>query len=228
MLPSSLSENVRPELFNPYTKDIIESTEIFIVEKTKTARRFMKAIFKEKDIDNCIFHELNKHTEEYELETFLAGAMQGKNIALLSEAGCPGIADPGAKIVRIAHQKNIRIVPVPGPSSIYMALMASGFNGQHFEFHGYLDKDQSKRKKQIQHLESTAQRMSSSQIFMETPFRNKHLFEDLINVCNKNSLLCIARNISEPEEYIQTKTIGDWEKTKIDLNKRPCIFILGS
>ena len=227
MIPSSLSETTNPDLFSPTLVSILENVDDYIVEKTKTARRFIKALVKDKVIDNCIFQELNKHTEEMEIHSFLAMAENGKDMAMISEAGCPGIADPGAAVVRVAHERNIRVIPIAGPSSIYMALMASGLNGQHFQFHGYLDKDQGRRIKQLKDLEREVSKNGSAQIFMETPFRNKNLFEDLMQNCSEATLLCIARNISEPQEIIQTKSISDWKKTKIELHKEPCIFILG-
>ena len=227
LIPSSLSENVRPELFNPITLDIIKETKVFIVEKVKTSRRFIKALIKEKDIDECTFFELNKHSIEQDKEQFLQPATEGNDIALISEAGCPGIADPGAFICRLAHKKGIKTVPIPGPSSIYMALMASGLNGQHFEFHGYLNKERNERKRQLKEMETKSKKSKAAQIFMETPFRNQHIFDDVIHSCNSDTLFCIARNISESDELILTKTIREWKNAKIDLNKRPCIFILG-
>ncbi|MEM7161828.1 MAG: SAM-dependent methyltransferase [Bacteroidota bacterium] len=227
LLPSSLSEEVNHAYFNPYTTDIIRNTQYFIVEKTKTARRFMKALFKDKEIDTCKFFELNKHSDDLDIQYFLNPALEGNDMAIISEAGCPGIADPGSVIVKKAHEKGIRVIPVPGPSSIYMALMASGFNGQQFEFLGYLSKEQKERRRQLQNAERKAQN-GISQIFMETPFRNMHLLEDTLENCSSSTLLCLARNITEKDEFIQSQTIAEWRKQKVDLHKRPCIFILGN
>lgn len=227
MLPSSLAETTDSNLFNPATASIIKEVDHYIVEKTKTTRRFIRAIQKDKNIDNCTFQELNKHTDSSEVASMLIKAMEGENMAMISEAGCPGIADPGSVVAKMAHEKDIKVVPIPGPSSIYLALMASGFNGQKFTFHGYLAKEQDRRVKQIKQLERSAISLSSSQIFMETPFRNGHLFDDLLKHCSSNTLLCVACNITGSQEFIKTKAIKDWKKGKTDLHKKPCIFILG-
>lgn len=199
----------------------------FIVENIKTTRRFLRKLDPEFDIDNSYFSILNKHTNSNEIQNFLQPCREGENIGLISEAGCPGIADPGATIVSIAHRENIRVIPLIGPSSIFMALMASGLSGQNFCFNGYLPIDKSLRIKKIKQLSSSCMN-GSSQIFMETPFRNDSLLTDLLKNLNENIMLCIASNISSNDEFIKTLTIKDWKKNRPKLNKKPSIFILGN
>lgn len=199
----------------------------FIVENIKTTRRFLRQLDPEFDIDNSYFSILNKHTNSNEIQNFLQPCRDGQNIGLISEAGCPGIADPGATIVSIAHKENIRVIPLIGPSSIFMALMASGLSGQNFCFHGYLPIDKSLRIKKIKQLSSSCMN-GSSQIFMETPFRNDSLLTDLLKNLNENSMLCIASNISSNGEFIKTLSIKSWKQNIPKLNKKPSIFILGN
>ena len=199
----------------------------FIVENIKTTRRFLRKLDPEFDIDNSYFSILNKHTNSNEIQNFLQPCREGENIGLISEAGCPGIADPGATIVSIAHRENIRVIPLIGPSSIFMALMASGLSGQNFCFNGYLPIDKSLRIKKIKQLSSSCMN-GSSQIFMETPFRNDSLLTDLLKNLNENIMLCIASNISSNDEFIKTLPIKDWKKNRPKLNKKPSIFILGN
>jgi 16S rRNA (cytidine1402-2'-O)-methyltransferase len=198
----------------------------FIVENLKTTRRFLRKLDPEFDIDNSTFHVLNKHTKLNEINAFLQPCREGKNIGMISEAGCPGIADPGANIVAIAHKENIKVVPLIGPSSIFMALMASGLNGQNFCFNGYLPIDKALRIKKIKQLSSSCNN-GISQIFMETPFRNDSLLGDILLHCNEDIKLCIASNISTYNELIKTYTIKKWKEKKLSLNKKPSIFILG-
>ncbi len=199
----------------------------FIVENIKTTRRFLRQLDPEFDIDNSYFSILNKHTNSNEIQNFLQPCRDGQNIGLISEAGCPGIADPGATIVSIAHKENIRVIPLIGPSSIFMALMASGLSGQNFCFHGYLPIDKSLRIKKIKQLSSSCMN-GSSQIFMETPFRNDSLLTDLLKNLNENIMLCIASNISSNGEFIKTLSIKSWKQNIPKLNKKPSIFILGN
>jgi 16S rRNA (cytidine1402-2'-O)-methyltransferase len=199
----------------------------FIVENIKTTRRFLRQLDPKFDIDNSFFSILNKHTKLNELHNFLQPCREGKNIGLISEAGCPGIADPGASIVSIAHKEDIRVIPLIGPSSIFMALMASGLSGQNFCFHGYLPIDKSLRIKKIKQLSSFCIK-GSSQIFMETPFRNDALLTDLLINLNEDIKLCIAANISSNSEVIKTLSVKEWKKDRPKLNKKPSIFILGN
>ena len=171
---------------------------------------------------------LNKFTQVTELPSYLDSCLQGRNIGLLSEAGCPGIADPGAEVVKIAHEKDIQVVPLVGPSSILLALMSSGMNGQSFAFKGYLPIDKSERKSALKNLERISIKENQSQIFIETPYRNNKMLEDIINCLQADTRLCIACDITLTTEYIKTKKVKEWKSTKIDINKRPAIFLIQS
>lgn len=204
----------------------IDFIDNYIVENEKTARRFIKAILPTKrqpELKLCI---LNKHTETSEHAGFLQPCIEGNNVGLMSEAGCPGVADPGAAIVKLAHEKGIQVVPLVGPSSILLALMASGMNGQSFAFNGYLPIDKGEKKSTLKNFEKLSQDKNQAQIFIETPYRNNKLLEDLLVTLQPNTHLCIAADITQPTEYIKTKTVVQWKKEKIDLHNRPCIFIL--
>jgi len=169
---------------------------------------------------------LNQHTPVQEISGYLNSISEGKNIGIISEAGCPGIADPGADVVKMAHEKNIQVVPLVGPSSIFLALMASGFNGQNFAFNGYLPKERPDRIKKIKELERLAQQKDQTQLFIETPYRNTHMLEDILTSCEGSTKLCIACDITLSTEYIKTKTIAAWKKQVPDINKRPTIFLI--
>jgi len=227
LIPTTLGEteslsNVFPE----YNLKIIHQLKVFIVEKIRTARRFLKAVKHPVPIEEMQFFELNKHTPEEEIATFLQAAGKGISIGFISEAGAPAVADPGASIVRLAHQKNIQVVPLVGPNSIIMALMASGFNGQQFAFHGYLPKEPSARMRKIKQLEQEVYRKDITQIFIETPFRNNQMLESLTKTLQTGTLLCVAANISLPDETIVTKRVADWKKEKADFNKKPAVFLI--
>jgi len=226
MIPVRLGDDIKLEVLPISIKKIIESTTHYIVENEKTARRFIKKISPTKSQPSLQLSLLNKFTEDIELSSFLEPCLKGFNIGVLSEAGCPGIADPGADIVKLAHQKNIQVVPLVGPSSILLALMASGMNGQGFCFNGYLPIDKQERKQKIKHLERLSFEQNQSQLFIETPYRNEKLLEDLTSILNPNTRLCIAVDITLTTEYIKTLSISQWKKTKVELHKRPCIFII--
>ena len=211
----------------PYTvKRTIELLDDYIVENEKTARKFIKSIYPEKVQANLCLFSLNKHTQVSEHNGMIQACLEGKNMGLMSEAGCPGIADPGAVIVKLAHEKGITVVPLVGPSSITLALMASGMNGQSFAFNGYLPIEKSEKKAALKQLERLAQDKNQSQLFIETPYRNNKLVEDLLQCLQPNTFLCIACDITLPTEYIKTMRVQDWKKVKIDLHNRPTIFIL--
>lgn len=227
LIPNVLSEgdwqNVLPAQIHP----ILTHTKHFIVENIRTARRFMKQVNSEINIDECTFYELNKRTRSSEIPAFLKPLAQGFDVGIISEAGCPGIADPGADVVRMAHQKGFRVIPIVGPSSILLALMASGLNGQNFAFNGYLPVKPTERIKEIAALEKRIKINRQTQIFIETPYRNNHIINDLLKTCSPSMLLCIAANITGKDEFIATKTIQDWQMKVPELHKQPVIFLLG-
>lgn len=226
LIPTTLGENEPLEVLPISIKRAIEEIDYYIVENEKSARRFIKKISPRKPQPSLLIEVLNKYTEPEVIPTFLQPCLEGHNVGVLSEAGCPGIADPGADVVKIAHQKNIQVVPLVGPSSIVLAMMASGLNGQNFAFNGYLPIDTTERKKAIKSLEKKSIDLGQSQIFIETPYRNDKLLAELTKTLSINTLLCIACDITLSTEFIATKKISDWKKTVLDLNKRPAIFIL--
>ena len=226
LIPTTLVEISFERILPAFNTEIISALKYFIVEDVRTARRFIKKSNPEIEIDNLTFFILNQHTSPAELSSFLKPMSNGNDVGIISEAGCPAIADPGADVVALAQKENYDVVPLVGPSSILLALMASGFNGQSFAFNGYLPVQPVERAKAIRQLESKANSNNQSQIFIETPYRNMKMFEDLIQTCNPNTPLCIAADITLPNEFIKTKTIKTWKNYKPDLNKRPCIFII--
>ena len=227
LLPVTLGESAYDQVIPIYNNKIVQEIDVFIVENIKTARRFIKRVAPEKQIDDLIFYEINKRTNLDMLPTFLKPIFEGKNIGVISDAGCPGVADPGADVVALAHENNIKVVPLIGPSSLLLSLMASGFNGQSFCFNGYLPKEQKDRVRKLKELERIANAQKQTQLFIETPYRNQHVFDDLLLNCNPSSKLCIAVDITLPSEQILTKTIAEWKNFKIDLTKRPCVFLMG-
>jgi len=226
LIPTTLGNNEPLEVLPISVKKVIEQTDVYIVENEKTARRFIKKIYSAKPQASLEFSVLNKFTNPMEHPKFLEPCLSGVNIGLLSEAGCPGIADPGADIVKLAHQKNIKVVPLVGPSSILMAMMSSGMNGQSFTFNGYLPIDKDERKNEIKRLERLSFEQNQSQIFIETPYRNNKLLEDLSAFLGHNTAICVACDITLPTEYIKTQSAIEWKKNIVDLHKRPTIFII--
>jgi 16S rRNA (cytidine1402-2'-O)-methyltransferase len=225
LIPNYLGEPSKHK-FDITILSTIEKIEYFIFENEKPGRAFIKSILPQKSQAKLIVSVLNKFTKEESLISFLGPCLEGNNIGLISDAGCPGIADPGAKIVSIAHEKKITVVPLVGPSSIFLALMASGINGQNFKFNGYLSIDKKTRKDQIILLEKKSN--FSTQIFMETPYRNENLILDLVKFLKPSTKLCIATDITLDSELIKTDTIENWKKNKVKYNKRPSIFIIQS
>ncbi len=226
LIPTTLGESNPFDVLPQTVKNTIDQLDYFIVENEKTARHFIKKISPDKSQPKLHLSILNKRTENSEYETFLEPCLNGISVGILSEAGCPGIADPGADVVALAHKKNIRVIPLVGPSSILMAMMASGMNGQSFAFNGYLPIDKAEKKKTIQHFEKISLDRNQSQIFIETPYRNNKLIEDLITILHKDTLLCIASDISLDTEFIVTKSTAQWRNFVPDLHKRPAIFII--
>ena len=226
LIPTRLGDNPPLEVLPLSIKKVIENLNHYIVENEKTARRFIKRISPKKSQNSLKIKVLNKFTDVLELSTFLDPCTRGESVGILSEAGCPGIADPGSEIVQLAHNKNIKVIPLVGPSSVFLALMSSGMNGQNFAFNGYLPIDKSERRNELKRLERLSFEQGQSQLFIETPYRNNKLLEDLIGILQPNTRLCIACDITLPTELIKTKTISDWKKSTVDLHKRPAIFII--
>lgn len=226
LIPTTLGDNDPLDVLPITIKNIIEQTNTFIVENEKTARHFIKKITPDKLQSALKIHLLNKYTDDTELPKFLESCSKGIDVGLLSEAGCPGIADPGADVVRLAHQLDIKVVPLVGPSSILMAMMGSGMNGQSFTFNGYLPIDKDERKKEMKRLERLSFELNQSQVFIETPYRNNKMLEDICNILEKNTSICVACDITLPTEFIKTLSVNEWSKKKVDLHKRPTIFII--
>ena len=227
LIPVTLGDSAIEQVIPNFNKEIINEIDVYIVENIKTARRFLKKSGLIKEIDELTFFELNKRTHITELGEFIKPIFEGKDVGIMSEAGCPGVADPGADIVALAQHKEIKVVPLVGPSSILLALMASGFNGQNFCFNGYLPKNQKDRIHKIKELEKRVKNFQQTQLFIETPYRNTNILEDLLKNCFPTTKLCIAVDITLPTERILTKTIEEWKRIKINLNKRPCMFLIG-
>lgn len=207
--------------------EVIAQLNHFAVEHIKEARRLLVKLNLKHKIDESEFYELNKRSEQEDVEIILNQLKAGNSIGIISDAGCPGIADPGARLVDLAHQNNYQVVPLIGPSSILLALIASGFNGQSFTFHGYLDREPFKRAQQIKQLESESRKSQHTQILMETPYRNEALIEDLFKELSGETKVCIAADISLPTEYIRTKKVSEWKKIqRPSFNKRPAIFLI--
>ncbi len=226
LIPVSLGDSSENAVFPPINKEIINGIDDFIVENEKSARRFIKQILPEKSQPALKLKALNKFTDPAEIMNFLDPARNGKNMGLLSEAGCPGVADPGAEIVKLAHRFGIQVVPLVGPSSILLAMMASGMNGQSFTFHGYLPIDKKERKNELRQLERISAEKNQAQIFIETPYRNMKFLEDLIQILHPATRICVACDLTLPSEFIKTATASEWKYIKVDLHKRPAIFII--
>ncbi|MFS4468133.1 SAM-dependent methyltransferase [Maribacter sp. 2210JD10-5] len=226
LIPSTLGEIAPLEVLPISIKRAIESIDYYVVENDKTARHFIKKVSPRKSQPSLQLFLLNKFTEPTEIPSFLNPCLEGLDMGVLSEAGCPGVADPGAAVVALAHEKGIQVVPLIGPSSILLALMASGFNGQNFAFNGYLPIDSTERKKELKKLERKSRDSGQSQIFIETPYRNNKLKEELERTLSPDTKLCIAVDITLPTEYIKTQAISRWKTEKTDLHKRPAIFII--
>ena len=226
LIPTTLGDNEPLEVLPLSVKKVIEELDCFIVENEKTARKFIKRITPRKSQPSLTILKLDKYADQLEVRSYLDVCETGVSIGLLSEAGVPAIADPGADIVKIAHENNIRVIPLVGPSSILLALMSSGMNGQQFTFNGYLPIEKSERKKELKLLEKISYERNQSQIFIETPYRNNSMLSDICDILGKQTSLCIASDITLPTEYIKTKTIAQWRHVSVDLHKRPTIFII--
>lgn len=229
MIPVAISESEIESVLPDYNKEIISGLSHFIVENVRTARRFLKKVDRNIDISRLTFYELNAHTPDHEIFGYLDALRRGVPMGLMSEAGCPGVADPGADVVRIAQTEGLRVIPLVGPSSILLSLMASGLNGQRFSFQGYLPVDNAERNKTIRELEQMSIRHDMTQIFIETPYRNQKMFESLLKNLRDETLLCVASAITSPEkESIVTHRVNLWKKEKVNLEKEPTIFLFYS
>ena len=226
LIPVTLGDTEHRRVLPEYNRDVILSIRHFIVENVRTARRFLKKVEPGIVIDDLTFYELNKHTSPEQVAGYLAPLAKGESVGVISEAGCPAIADPGADVVAIAQRKDYPVVPLVGPSSILMSVMGSGFNGQSFAFHGYLPIEPGERAKKLKTLEQRVYAENQTQLFIETPYRNHKMIEDILQNCRPQTKLCIAANITCEGEYIQTRTVKDWKGHVPELSKIPCIFLL--
>ncbi len=232
LIPTVLAEGTAAAVLSPQVLDVIANLDYFFAEELRTARRFVSGLRLGRVIEDLTFHELNKKTREGAVAAHLRALPAGADIGVLSEAGCPGVADPGAVAVRLAHDMGMKVVPLVGPSSILLALMASGLSGQSFAFHGYLPIDKVARRKALLFLEKDAREFGQTQIFMETPFRNNHMMETLLEACQPDTLLCVASNLTASDEYVKTQSVQQWRiqarsNYKLDLHKQPTVFLLG-
>ena len=226
LIPVTLGDTTIEKVLPSYNKEIILGIKHFIVEDVRSARRFLKKVERNINIDELSFYTLNKHTSAEEISGYLKPLLGGESMGVISEAGCPAVADPGADVVAIAQRKNLKVVPLVGPSSIILSVMGSGFNGQSFAFHGYLPIDPNGRIKRIKVLEQRIYSENQTQLFIETPYRNNKMMEDIVKNCRPQTKLCIAANITCEDEYIKTKTVKEWQGKLPDLSKIPCIFLI--
>lgn len=226
LLPVTLGDTAIEKVLPAYNREIISEIKYFIVEDVRSARRFLKKVDSEICIDELTFYPLNKHTSPEDISGYLAPLMEGHSMGVISEAGCPAVADPGADVVAIAQRRNLKVVPLVGPSSIILSVMGSGFNGQSFAFHGYLPIDPSERTHRLKELESRVYSENQTQLFIETPYRNQKMLEEILKTCRPQTKLCIAANITCEGEFIKTKTVREWKGYLPELNKIPCIFLI--
>lgn len=227
LIPVTLGDDDLAKALPPAVVETARRLKNFVVENEKTARRFLGAVKTSKPVRELSLQVLDEHTQDKELPALLAPLLEGHDVGLMSEAGCPGVADPGARLVELAHRKGIRVTPLVGPSSILLALMASGLDGQRFAFLGYLPSDKNERVKKLKEIEAESRKRRETQIFIETPYRNQHLFEDILATCGGETRLCVARSVSLESEVIRSQRIADWKKTPLpDLHKQPTVFLL--
>ena len=227
LIPVTLGEDNITQVLPPDVVKVAQRLDNFVVESEKSARHFLSTIKTIRPVRELNLNLLNEHTEQKDVNALLAPLLAGKDVGLMSDAGCPGVADPGAKLVELAHQKGIRVIPFVGPSSILLSLMASGFNGQQFTFLGYLPVDKTQRNQKLKEIEKRSLTNKETQIFIETPYRNQNMLDAIMSVCQPNTKLCIACDISLATELISSKTIASWRKSPLpDLHKRPAIFLL--
>ncbi|MBQ0024878.1 MAG: SAM-dependent methyltransferase [Bacteroidales bacterium] len=225
LIPTPLGDYAPGEVLPAPVLELIPKIKLYFVEELRTARRFLSAAGLKGHIDELELHEINEHTSQQEIEQY-ASLLGTQDAGLISEAGLPAVADPGAQLVALAHRKGIEVVPQVGPSSLMLALMASGLNGQCFAFTGYLPAKKEERKAAVQNIEKTSARLSQTQIIIETPYRNDSLFEDMLSICRPTTRICIAADITLPDAFIKTATVAQWRKSRLQIGKRPCVFLL--
>ena len=226
LLPVTLGDTPIEKVLPAYNREIISGIKYFIVEDVRSARRFPKKVDSAICIDELTFYTLNKHTSPEDISGYLKPLLEGHSMGVISEAGCPAVADPGADVVAIAQRRNLKVVPLVGPSSIILSVMGSGFNGQSFAFHGYLPIDPADRTKRLKELETRVYAENQTQLFIETPYRNQKMLEEILKTCRPQTKLCIAANITCEGEYIKTRSVKDWKGHLPELNKIPCIFLI--
>lgn len=226
LIPSPLGENDPEEVIPVPVLKSLSGFRTFVVEEIRTARRYLSRAGLKGRIGELEFHELNEHTDQSTIEGYLKLFEDGNDVALISEAGLPAVADPGAQLVALAHRHGIEVIPTVGPSSLMLALMASGLNGQSFAFCGYIPAKTDERKARLKTLEKVSGQLKQTQIIIETPYRNDSLFADMTSICSPSTRICVAANITMPDAFIQTKTAGEWKKQGLVIGKRPCVFLI--
>lgn len=226
LIPSPLGENAPCEVIPQPVLDMLKNIRTFVVEEVRTARRYLSKAGLKGTIDTLAFHELNEHTQQAEIEGYLKLFDDGNDVGLISEAGLPAVADPGAQLVALAHRNDIEVVPFVGPSSLMLALMSSGLNGQSFAFCGYIPAKTDERRSRLRTLEKVSGQLRQTQIIIETPYRNDALFADMLSTCSASTKICVAANITMPDAYIKTRSVAQWKKSGLTIGKRPCVFLL--
>lgn len=227
LIPCTLGDTPVEQVLPSYNHDVIMGIRHFIVEEIRTARRFLRKVDREFPIDDSTFYEMGKHANADQFAQYLKPLQEGHPVGVISEAGCPAVADPGADVVAIAQRKGLRVIPLVGPSSMILAVMASGLNGQSFAFNGYLPIDPADRAKRLKMLETRAEKEKQTQLFIETPYRNKKMFDTLVSTLRPSTRMCVAAGITTPDEWIHTHTIGEWKRLTLpDLSKVPAIFLI--
>jgi 16S rRNA (cytidine1402-2'-O)-methyltransferase len=226
LIPSPLGENDPSEVIPAPVLKSLEGFRTFVVEEVRTVRRYLSRAGLKGKIGELEFHELNEHTDAATVESYLRLFDTGNDVALISEAGLPAVADPGAQLVALAHRHDIEVIPAVGPSSLMLALMASGLNGQSFAFTGYIPAKTEERRARLRQLEKLSGQLRQTQILIETPYRNDSLFSDILSVCASGTRICVAANITMPDAYIKTMTVGEWKKKGLTIGKRPCVFLM--
>lgn len=225
LIPSVISPDTANQVLTKQVLEVVKNTTVFLAETIRESRRFISTLKLGIDISNLYFEKVDKNTTDSDTEKYLAPALQGNNIGVLSDAGCPGVADPGAQVARIAHKLGLQVVPLVGPSSLLLALMASGMNGQSFAFSGYLPIDQKEAAQKIKAFEKDSRSRNQTQLFIETPYRSDRTFEMLVKNLHPDSLLCVAKDITGKNEFIKTMRVSQWKNQKIIIGKEPTVFL---